>query len=35
VRSQWIFWVGPFIGAALAAIYHVVIIRAIPFKSRD
>ena len=32
---QWIFWVGPFIGAALAAFYHVVVIRAIPFKSRD
>jgi aquaporin PIP len=32
---QWIFWVGPFIGAALAAIYHQVIIRAIPFKSRS
>ncbi|VAI17357.1 unnamed protein product [Triticum turgidum subsp. durum] len=26
--------VGPFTGAALAAIYHVVVIRAIPFKSR-
>jgi len=34
-NDHWIFWVGPFIGAALAAIYHVVIIRAIPFKSRD
>lgn len=32
---QWIFWVGPFIGAALAAIYHQVVIRAIPFKSRS
>ncbi|PKA58814.1 putative aquaporin PIP1-2 [Apostasia shenzhenica] len=32
--DQWIFWVGPFIGAALAAIYHQVVIRAIPFKSR-
>ncbi|KAK6933035.1 Major intrinsic protein [Dillenia turbinata] len=29
----WIFWVGPFIGAALAAFYHQVVIRAIPFKS--
>jgi aquaporin PIP len=29
---QWIFWVGPFIGAALAALYHQVVIRAIPFK---
>jgi|UniRef100_A0ACD5XES1 aquaporin PIP len=34
-EDHWIFWVGPFIGAALAAIYHVVVIRAIPFKSRD
>ncbi|ONM15098.1 plasma membrane intrinsic protein1 [Zea mays] len=33
--DHWIFWVGPFIGAALAAIYHQVIIRAIPFKSRS
>ncbi|XP_042448115.1 probable aquaporin PIP1-2 isoform X1 [Zingiber officinale] len=32
--DQWIFWLGPFIGAALAAIYHQVVIRAIPFKSR-
>lgn len=30
---QWIFWVGPFVGAALAALYHQVVIRAIPFKS--
>ncbi|AQK73388.1 Aquaporin PIP1-2 [Zea mays] len=34
-NDHWIFWVGPFIGAALAAIYHQVIIRAIPFKSRS
>uniref|UniRef100_A0A0D9VMV3 Aquaporin n=1 Tax=Leersia perrieri TaxID=77586 RepID=A0A0D9VMV3_9ORYZ len=34
-NDHWIFWVGPFIGAALAAFYHVVVIRAIPFKSRD
>jgi len=33
--DQWIFWVGPFIGAALAALYHVIVIRAIPFKSRS
>nr|CAE01842.2 OSJNBa0084K11.2 [Oryza sativa Japonica Group] len=33
--DHWIFWVGPFIGAALAAIYHQVVIRAIPFKSRS
>ncbi|KAB2088827.1 hypothetical protein ES319_A03G025500v1 [Gossypium barbadense] len=32
--DHWIFWVGPFIGAALAAIYHQIIIRAIPFKTR-
>ncbi|GLT78225.1 hypothetical protein SLA2020_497650 [Shorea laevis] len=32
--DQWIFWVGPFIGAALAAIYHQIVIRAIPFKTR-
>ncbi|GMH27147.1 hypothetical protein Nepgr_028990 [Nepenthes gracilis] len=29
-----IFWVGPFIGAALAALYHQVVIRAIPFHSK-
>nr|GEW21089.1 aquaporin PIP1-3-like [Tanacetum cinerariifolium] len=33
--DHWIFWVGPFIGAALAALYHVIVIRAIPFKSRS
>ena len=32
--EHWIFWVGPFIGAALAALYHQVVIRAIPFKSK-
>jgi aquaporin PIP len=32
--DHWIFWVGPFIGAALAAAYHVLVIRAIPFKNR-
>jgi aquaporin PIP len=32
--DQWIFWVGPFCGAALAALYHQVVIRAIPFKSK-
>uniref|UniRef100_A0A0E0HZX9 Uncharacterized protein n=1 Tax=Oryza nivara TaxID=4536 RepID=A0A0E0HZX9_ORYNI len=26
--DQWIFWVGPFIGAAIAALYHQVILRA-------
>ncbi|KVH91873.1 Aquaporin-like protein [Cynara cardunculus var. scolymus] len=33
--DHWIFWVGPFIGAALAAMYHTIVIRAIPFKSRS
>nr|ABG57184.1 aquaporin [Tamarix sp. ZDY-001908]AMW03263.1 aquaporin PIP [Tamarix hispida] len=33
-NDHWIFWVGPFIGAGLAAIYHQVVIRAIPFKSK-
>ncbi|KAG6395434.1 hypothetical protein SASPL_146079 [Salvia splendens] len=33
-NDHWIFWVGPFIGAALAALYHVVVIRAIPFKNK-
>lgn len=32
--DQWIFWVGPLVGAALASLYHMLIIRAIPFKSR-
>ncbi|KAH7446985.1 hypothetical protein KP509_01G085200 [Ceratopteris richardii] len=32
--DHWIFWVGPFIGATLACAYHVLIIRALPFKSR-
>ncbi|KAK8944345.1 Aquaporin PIP1-5 [Platanthera zijinensis] len=32
--DQWIFWVGPFIGAALAALYHQVVIRALPFKRK-
>lgn len=30
---QWIFWVGPFLGAALAAAYHQYILRAGPFKA--
>ncbi|KAL5720930.1 Aquaporin PIP1-3 [Ranunculus cassubicifolius] len=33
--DHWIFWVGPFIGAALAAMYHVMVIRAIPLKGRS
>ncbi|KAL4324797.1 hypothetical protein GQ457_11G009380 [Hibiscus cannabinus] len=32
--DHWIFWVGPFVGALLAALYHQVMIRAIPFKSK-
>lgn len=32
-NDHWIFWVGPFIGAALAALYHQIVIRAIPFRS--
>ncbi|ONM54838.1 Aquaporin PIP1-6 [Zea mays] len=32
-HGHWIFWVGPFAGAALAAVYHQVVLRAIPFKS--
>ncbi|KAA8516312.1 hypothetical protein F0562_016605 [Nyssa sinensis] len=32
--DHWIFWVGPFVGAALAAVYHQIVIRAIPFKSK-
>ncbi|GAA0139531.1 hypothetical protein Leryth_009888 [Lithospermum erythrorhizon] len=31
--DQWIFWVGPFIGAALAAVYHQVILRASAAKA--
>jgi hypothetical protein len=29
---QWIFWVGPLLGATLAAIYHMLVIRAMPFS---
>lgn len=32
--DHWIFWVGPFVGAALAALYHQAVIRAIPFKNK-
>ncbi|XP_010670223.2 aquaporin PIP1-2 [Beta vulgaris subsp. vulgaris] len=32
--QQWIFWVGPFIGAALAALYHQMVIMSTPFKSK-
>ncbi|KAL3687074.1 hypothetical protein R1sor_013383 [Riccia sorocarpa] len=30
--DQWIFWIGPFIGASLAAIYHQHVIRVLPDK---
>ncbi|KAG6540094.1 hypothetical protein Mapa_018549 [Marchantia paleacea] len=32
-NDQWIFWVGPFIGASLAAAYHQFIIRSLPLGS--
>ncbi|KAK9125996.1 hypothetical protein Scep_014842 [Stephania cephalantha] len=31
--DQWIFWVGPFIGAAIAAIYHQFVLRAAAVKA--
>ncbi|XP_047336145.1 aquaporin PIP2-3-like [Impatiens glandulifera] len=31
--DQWIFWVGPFIGAAIAAFYHQIVLRASAIKS--
>ncbi|KAK8967379.1 Aquaporin PIP2-7 [Platanthera guangdongensis] len=31
--DQWIFWVGPFIGAAVAAIYHQYVLRAAAVKA--
>ncbi|XP_076925463.1 aquaporin PIP1-2-like [Bidens hawaiensis] len=31
-NEHWIFWAGPLAGAALAAVYHQIIIRAMPFK---
>jgi len=34
VLWQWIFWVGPLIGAALAAGYYQLIIRALPFRKK-
>ncbi|KAK4796150.1 hypothetical protein SAY86_028476 [Trapa natans] len=33
--AMWIFWVGPFTGAALAAVYHQVVIRAMPFSRKS
>lgn len=32
-NDMWIFWVGPFIGAAIAAGYHQYVLRAGPFKA--
>lgn len=31
--DQWIFWVGPFVGAAIAAIYHQFVLRAAAIKA--
>ncbi|GKV01213.1 hypothetical protein SLEP1_g13783 [Rubroshorea leprosula] len=31
--DQWIFWVGPFVGAAIAALYHQFILRAAAIKA--
>jgi aquaporin PIP len=31
-NDHWIFWVGPLLGATLAAIYHMLVIRAMPFS---
>ena len=31
--EQWIFWVGPFVGAAIAAFYHQFVLRASGSKS--
>lgn len=31
--KQWIFWVGPMIGAAAAALYHQFVLRAAGIKS--
>jgi hypothetical protein len=32
---QWVFWVGPFLGAALAAAYQMLVIRAMPFRAKQ
>ncbi|CAK9871179.1 unnamed protein product [Sphagnum jensenii] len=32
-HQHWIFWVGPFLGAAIAAAYHQYVLRAVPFKA--
>jgi glycerol uptake facilitator-like aquaporin len=31
-NDHWIFWVGPLLGATLAAMYHMLVIRAMPFS---
>lgn len=31
-NDHWIFWVGPLLGATLAAMYHTLVIRALPFS---
>ncbi|WOK94931.1 hypothetical protein Cni_G03636 [Canna indica] len=33
--DHWFFWAGSFIGVALAAMYHQIVIRAIPLKRRS
>lgn len=33
--DHWIFWIGPLIGSSLACAYHVIVIRALPFKTRN
>jgi len=30
-----VFWVGPFLGAALAAAYQMLVIRAMPFRAKQ
>ena len=30
IHEQWIFWVGPFLGAFAAASYHWFVLRAVP-----
>jgi len=32
-HEQWIFWVGPIVGAAVAAFYHQYILRAAAIKA--
>ncbi|CAM6074759.1 unnamed protein product [Sphagnum tenellum] len=33
--DQWVVWVGPFLGAALAAAYQMLVIRAMPFRAKQ